>query len=134
MSYTNSPQRLVSIFVALCLIVLGTSLPGAFAQSTTPAVSGPESGTAIDYRLSIPVRELPVFATDSANMSRRPRVNPLAGEPDGGLRGTWNRSSVPRDPLIGPAAGGRTPALDFSFEGIRQSHRLRQLLAARYQW
>ncbi|MDH4171698.1 MAG: hypothetical protein OEW42_19110, partial [Acidimicrobiia bacterium] len=50
-----------------------------------------------------------------------PRINPLAGEPDGGARGTRDRGDVPIDPLIDLEPGGtsaRTPAVGLSFAGI----------------
>ena len=50
-----------------------------------------------------------------------PRRNPLAGEPDDGARGTWDRGEVPIDPLIAVGTGRaphRTPDLGLSFDGI----------------
>ena len=115
-------HRLLVVVIAIgaiaLTIALGPSRPNAFAQSTSPAAPSPETGTAVGYALSLPARELAVSSAGSVSVSPRPRINPLAGEPDGGQRGTWNRSRVAADPLIGPPALGRTPVLDFSFEGV----------------
>lgn len=48
----------------------------------------------------------------------RERINPLAHEADGGRRGTANPGRAPVDEVITAPAPGRTPTLDFSFEGI----------------
>ena len=86
-------------------------------ESGQPA-SGPEAGTAVEYAISPPARQLAPPAVGSPTTFRPPRINPLAGEPDGGQRGTWNRPSVPLDPLIQAPVGINTPTLDFSFEGV----------------
>ncbi len=74
---------------------------------------------AVEYTISPPVDALPAPDVGSADTFRPPRINPLANEPDSGNRGTWNRPSVPADPLIRPPAeeGAHTPGLNLSFEG-----------------
>jgi hypothetical protein len=49
-----------------------------------------------------------------------PRDNPLADEPDQGRRGTWDRTSVELDPLLGFAVDPtrRTPSPSVSFDGV----------------
>jgi hypothetical protein len=49
-----------------------------------------------------------------------PRDNPLADEPDQGRRGTWDRTSVELDPLLGFAVDPtrRTPSPSLAFDGV----------------
>ncbi|MGH2953596.1 MAG: thrombospondin type 3 repeat-containing protein [Solirubrobacterales bacterium] len=94
------------------------SVGAAFAEA--PGTAGPITLEAGDYALSKPVRDL--RARDrlrNSGTTARPRVNPLADEPDKGRRGTWNRGEVPTDPLAAAsrAATGRTPAPDLVFDG-----------------
>jgi hypothetical protein len=84
-----------------------------------PALAqGPITGTAEAFGVSVPVTDLPP-ATEGAAVQAPARINPLAGEPDGGKRGTWTRGKPPIDPLIrrSQSRQGRTPALDLSFDG-----------------
>lgn len=79
----------------------------------------PIASTAVQFEISKPVRELPPpRARRTAQVPKR--INPLAGEPDQGRRGTWARGRQPVDPLIGqPHAGVKpTPPLDLRFKGI----------------
>ncbi len=115
MGYARRSLALVTFVAVLALTApLGSPLPEASADAR------PKTGTAVHYALSRPVNKLPPSAQGSAPAFISPRINPLANEPDGGKRGTWNRLSVPLDPMIGAPTGpgGLTPPLDLSFEGV----------------
>src|SRR5574341_2398552 len=60
---------------------------------TLQAASGPETGMAVEYNFSPPARTLSAPDVSSEDTFRPPRINPLAHEPDGGNRGTWDRPS-----------------------------------------
>jgi hypothetical protein len=108
----------IPTLLALLTLVLGTfALPGRAFQRTTP---GPIVGRAVAYDLSRAVRDLPLSASGEPASSTTPsRINPLADDPKGTWRFTWNRAGAPTDPLIGPAlaAGARGP-LQLRFQGV----------------
>ena len=98
----------------LWMVVATAVSSTGFAQHVE--VSGPVVPTIsprVD-QLSPPPRE-PVFVREI-----NPRDNPLAGEPDQGRRGTWDRTSVELDPLLGFAVDPtrRTPSPSVSFDGV----------------
>src|SRR2546423_15222238 len=79
----------------------------------------PQSSTAVAFAVSKPVRELaPAIGNRPTLM--HPRINPLAGEPDRGARGTWTRGGTPLDPLalLSRNPAGPTPPLDLEFDGL----------------
>lgn len=77
------------------------------------------SRAAIDFEISKPARDL---ASPTANKPAwvHARVNPIAGEPDSGARGTWARGRVPVDPLAAQSRNplAPTPPLDLLIDGI----------------
>ena len=86
---------------------------GAFAAARGPIVSAP-----VAAQSSPAARTLRAPAISAPSLVR-PRINPLAKEPDQGRRGTWNRASVPADPLVGRSAGTRaSPPVLLSFDGM----------------
>ncbi|HEY1638188.1 MAG TPA: hypothetical protein VGF62_06665 [Rhizomicrobium sp.] len=92
-------------------LALGTASPASAAHLIAEK--------AVGFEVSKPVRSL------SAVLSSQPkqapvRINPLAGEPDQGRRGTWTRSTPPADPLLRQKHGATkpTPPLDLRFPGI----------------
>jgi hypothetical protein len=108
-------------------ITLGTAaaLSAAFA-TLSPALSqdgqrGPITGRAIGYELSIPVDRVKEAPERGRPVVIRPRVNPLASEPDAGRRGTWTRGRAPLDPLAPHSQNrsGRTPDWELRFDGNR---------------
>ena len=119
-----NPTPFVLILVASFAMVaapfaLGSLHPEASADTPVQTAAGPVPDTAVDYTLSRPAREVAASTESPADVTSRERINPLADEPDGGNRGTWNRQSVLADPLIPPPTGGaRTPTLDFDFAGV----------------
>ncbi len=108
----SGPLSCLSIGAALTIAALG---PASAQEGRQRAITG----TATAYELSVPVERLAPAAEAETPVAVPPRVNPLAGEPDGGQRGTWNRGPQPLDPLLtrsrNPA--GRTPSLDLRFNG-----------------
>jgi hypothetical protein len=94
--------------------------PGsAIAEHDQDVIQGPFTSPAVLPGLSPAARDLPVAPADpSQAVEARPRQNPLAGEPEGGARGTWERENVPLDPLIRPLEehAVQTPGLDLSFD------------------
>ena len=98
------------------LIATAASLSLASAQGH----QGPITGRATAYELSVPADSLAPAGQSVAPVVIRPRINPLAGEPDAGQRGTWTRSPPPLDPLVSRSQypAGRTPITDLRFSGI----------------
>ena len=118
------PKNLVAYlfgFLALVLFfwaALNNETQAAIQE--TDDIQGPIIGERVEPGLSPPARDLPITVNGpTLNTEINPRHNPLLFEPDQGKRGTWDRINVPLDPLIQPGDDnmGRTPALDFSFEG-----------------
>ena len=70
--------------------------------------------------LSDPVRDLERSGLTAPTRTTQPRINPLADSPNSGRRRTWNRGSVPSDPLASGSrkATSRTPAPGLVFDGI----------------
>jgi hypothetical protein len=87
-------------------------------SSEIAAAEGPVTGKAETFAISIPARDVPP-AKGGPKVQAPPRINPLAGEADGGKRGTWTRAKPAIDPLVRRSQNraGRTPDLDLSFEG-----------------
>jgi len=79
----------------------------------------PTTGRALSYELSVPVDQLTPRKKPSVPVVIPNRINPLAGEPDGGRRGTGTRPRPPLDPLVNRSQNrfGRTPKLDLKFGG-----------------
>ncbi len=79
-----------------------------------------EVGPRVSPVVSVALGSLPVvLQAHPWDDKAEDRINPLAFEPDQGKRGTWERSSVPDDPLaaVGFDPGHRTPAPLLSFVG-----------------
>ena len=74
---------------------------------------------AVGFEISKPVRSL-APAPSSQPKQAPVRINPLAGEPDQGRRGTWTRGTPPADPLLRQTYRARkpTPPPDLRFPGI----------------
>src|ERR1041385_4158453 len=85
-----------------------------------PAFAGqPIVTRAVQFEVSRPARDLSSVVGNGQRQAPI-RINPLAGEPDHGQRGTWTRGRPPADPLIRPPVNGATPTppLDLHFQGI----------------
>jgi hypothetical protein len=106
-------------FIALALFQSVRLAETANLAGQEPDRQGPFASQPVAPGLSPAARDLPVAAAEPSPVGEiNPRQNPLAAEPDQGQRGTWERASVPVDPLIRPAGDGLlTPGLNFSFEG-----------------
>src|SRR3954454_13395388 len=91
-------------FGAIVAIALGGSL------SASASAGEPIAGTAVAYELGKPVGDIKP-ANGGPTAPAPMRINPLAGEPDHGARGTWTRTRPPLDPLASHAQNpaGRTP-------------------------
>jgi hypothetical protein len=102
----------LGILTAVTLLSVGAAARIADAGTLT-------SATAVAFAVSKPVRDL-APAVSSSPMLVHPRINPLAGSPDHGARGTWNRSSVPLDPIAPLSRNPKspTPSLDLEFDGL----------------
>jgi hypothetical protein len=111
LAMTNVSSRSIGVGFITLLLSSTVSLAPAAAQ-------GPITGKAEAFSISVPASELP--AAEAGSTVQAPaRINPLAGESDGGKRGTWTRGRPPADPLAQESQNsmGRTPGLDLSFEG-----------------
>jgi hypothetical protein len=94
-------------------------LVGALIAPASSAAAGPSSIEASGFAVSPPARSLPAAADIGSPANVAPRLNPLAGEPNGGARGTRSRGAVPADPLADSSqAPGRTPAPLGVFDGV----------------
>jgi hypothetical protein len=117
-------NRLLMLLIAAAIVVgiavaRGPGSRGIAAPSESDAIEGPLVGDVSVPSSSPAVRDL-AAAPDEPTLEREinPRHNPLQFEPDMGQRGTWDRTGVPTDPLIGSSLNpGRTPGLDFAFDG-----------------
>jgi hypothetical protein len=91
----------------------------SFAIAGPAAAGKPIVSKAVSFGISKPARTLPPAANGQPKQVPV-RVNPLAGEPDHGQRGTWSRGRPPTDPLVrqGQKLGRPTPPLDLRFDGI----------------
>src|SRR5947207_5025360 len=89
-----------------------------FAVPFAPSfAAAPTGGKAVAFERSLPVRML-APARRNANVTIHPRINPLAGEPDQGRRGTWTREAPLLDPLAHTSQNlGRAPSPDLIFDG-----------------
>src|SRR5262249_25581881 len=107
-------QFRVSIISAALLAAAGATTGAGAAPISTPIAS-----KATAFAVSKPVRELAAVAGNRA-VTTHPRINPLAGEPDHGQRGTWTRGQVPLDPLVsvGLSPATPTPKLKLEFDGL----------------
>jgi hypothetical protein len=100
-------------------IFISASLLAVTAMVGMAHAGQPQVSTAVAFAVSKPVRELaPTIGNNPATM--HPRINPLAGEPDRGARGTWTRGRAPLDPLalLSRVPVSPTPPLDLEFDGI----------------
>ncbi|MCI0399281.1 MAG: hypothetical protein L0322_30705, partial [Chloroflexi bacterium] len=112
------------LVMAAILFVAATFISLAYAQGSPSGqdggeIQGPIVGYTESFAVSPAVRDLPLSDGKSPpDGPVRSRINPLAGEPDGGRRGTWDRENVPTDPLIAGFYNTSqfTPPLDFDFE------------------
>jgi hypothetical protein len=99
----------------------GMPVPAAAAVTLvdTDPIQGPIVGDPVTAQLSPPLSSLPVVSGEQAQPATlAPRRNPLQHEPNQGARGTWGRTNVSLDPLLGRVPlQPRTPGLDFSFDG-----------------
>ncbi|MGH2537907.1 MAG: hypothetical protein ACRDHL_10970, partial [Candidatus Promineifilaceae bacterium] len=102
--------------IGLPLLALAALLGGSAGNAA--AAEGPIVSESVFAGQSPAVRDLAPGKDLRLEGPLLARVNPLAGEPDGGRRGTWDRGQVPTDALIGAPAGGGTPGLDFDFAGV----------------
>jgi hypothetical protein len=123
MKFTRSIVAILFVLIALTMFSLNIA-SGAGQTKTeiqdTDTIQGPIVGELVTPGLSPAVSDLPKFEDGpTLNKEINPRHHPLQFEPDQGQRGTWDRTGVPADPLVGAATDnpGDTPGLDFSFEG-----------------
>ena len=110
-------QRVVAVAALLSLLICAE---GAAAASTDQGrVNGPIAIEGDFLGLSDPVVALQGSRAATSTGTPRPRINPLAGSPGSGKRGTWNRKSVPSDTLTSGSrrAKSRTPAPGLVFDG-----------------
>ena len=89
-----------------------------------PAQAGhrvPIAGQATAYELSARVDRLTPKRKPRRAVIIQPRINPLAGEPGQGRRGTWTRAARLFDPLVRRSQNraGRAPRLDLRFDGSK---------------
>ncbi|HWU35988.1 MAG TPA: hypothetical protein VN203_00005, partial [Candidatus Acidoferrum sp.] len=120
MRHLHQVVALGMVMTVAITLVLWAPLSARSADAPSSPVLTLETGTAVEFAISPAARDLPPAPTASPTQTfRPPRINPLANEPDAGARGTWNRPSVPADPLIGPPTGPnlQTPTPDSTFEG-----------------
>ena len=117
-SSQGGPGQRTRVLLAITgALLAAVALPGA--ASAQESRQQPITGKAQAYELSAPVEGLAPAREDGPPVVVRPRVNPLAGEPDGGQRGTWTRGRPAIDPLAPRSQNpsGRTPLLDLRFNG-----------------
>ncbi len=104
--------------IAAIALLLATHL-------SAQTLRGAEAGPVTVPLSSPPARSLPEPAAVDPYFFREinRRGNPLAGEPDQGRRGTWDRAVVPTDPLVegSASAPSQTPAPLLSVEGTGQT-------------
>ena len=105
----------LSIAVGLVALIVAAALGASALASAGQPAGGPISVAAEAYSLSVPVRDLPRAQGPSATAPAPSRINPLTGAPGGGS--SASAGDLEPDPLVGPAAPGRTPARDLSFTG-----------------
>jgi hypothetical protein len=114
MNATPSLRGFSRLSLGASLLASAVTLNAASGQNSDRATAGQAEA----YALSVPVRDLKL-TEKGATVQTRSRINPLAGEPDAGKRGTWNRPPMQPAPLgeSSPNPSGRTPALDRVFDG-----------------
>jgi hypothetical protein len=111
-------RRRLMISGALLVALIATTVASLGLASAKEAGDGPIAGQAEAYSLSTPVRDLAPDGGGDAAALAPSRINPLAGEADGGKRGTWSRDASAADPVgAGSRSAGRTPAFDLRFSG-----------------
>ena len=112
----NSSRALpIGVAVCLMLFALEPSQPASCADLLNADLSPAASGAAVGFQVSLPARDLPVSVSAPVNFHPS-RLGHPATEPSQGS--TWDRSSLPLDPLsllIGPAL---TPPVDLNIEGV----------------
>lgn len=103
------------MFAALLIAAAG----GAVASANQGSANDPIAIKGDFLGLSDSVAALQGSRAATSTGVPRPRINPLAGSPNSGKRGTWNRKSVPSDPLTSGSrrAKSRTPAPGLVFDG-----------------
>jgi hypothetical protein len=101
-----------------CLALVSAAVAAGAGGTSAGEGSGPISGQAVDYGLSVPVRDLARNAGTGSG-TPVPRTNPQTGAPgDTAPTGANHRGEAASDPLAGaPRAPGRTPATDLTFDG-----------------
>jgi ASPM-SPD-2-Hydin domain-containing protein len=115
-------RRRIALAAAV-LFTLATAVIGSIASASPSdaqtTASAPVSERAAGFAVSPPARELEPSSDSAQPLHQAPaRINPLAGDPGGGARGTRGRGDVAPDPLAGAStAAGRTPAPGLTFEG-----------------
>ena len=110
-------QRNRSSLAVLCLAL---AVPAAVAEAAEEGRRQVETTPLATPVVTVPLGSLPVVLQPHAYVDKaKDRKNPLADEPDQGRRGTWNRSSVPDDPLAsrGFDPNHLTPAPLLTFAG-----------------
>lgn len=115
-------MRHCQLAAAAIILLLGSRC--AWAASSGSNQSVVIEGPVAVPLLSVEARSLPEPPDDTAFIREiNRRGNPNAGEPDQGRRGTWDRTNVPIDPLIGaaPPAPSTTPPATVNVEGISNS-------------
>jgi len=116
LSVTLGGQSL-RLSLAVLMLLTGAGQAGfARAQAplkASPTLQGPFVGEPVTPTLSIPVRDLPITQAPSHTGEAAPRRNP---RPD--LTGFGGTTSPTLDPVRQTRTTGRTPAPDFTVEGI----------------
>lgn len=104
--------------------IAGAVLLAGAVRAAAGAAEGPaeriEAGPTAVPVLSAALGSFPVVLQPHPYVDKaEDRQNPLAYEPDQGRRGTWNRSSIPPDPLAATSLNRdhQTPAPSLSFAG-----------------
>jgi len=102
------------------VLLFVVAVRGAAAGAAEIPAERVEAGPTAQPVVSVPLGSLPVVLEPHPWSDKaEDRQNPLASEPDQGRRGTWNRSSVPPDPLAGASLNldHRTPSPLLTFAG-----------------
>jgi hypothetical protein len=113
-------RRGISIGVLCLALALPAAQPAAADGFTERPEDKVEVGPTASPVTSIALGSLPVVLQPHPYVDKaKDRQNPLAYEPDQGQRGTWDRTSVPPDPLAsqGYDANLLTPPVLFTFAG-----------------
>jgi hypothetical protein len=110
-----------ALFLNAALLAVGLAAPGGPAADARTPYGHVEPGPTATATLTPPLASFQAVLQPEPWPTEKAedRVNPLAGEPDQGRRGTWNRKAVPADPLAAAsrAPGRETPLPLFDFAG-----------------